>query len=101
MYFGGLTLIVINLGLFGAIAQIIGFILIFRTFLPDLYDYICKIPFIGHYLSNNAVMKRATGCKTFWMVWLETIESDNLKDIAYTIREGYQSKMIKPADIRV
>jgi tripartite-type tricarboxylate transporter receptor subunit TctC len=28
------------------------FILIFRTFLPDFYDYICKLPVVGHYLSN-------------------------------------------------
>ena len=52
IYFGGFLLIVMNLGLFGALAQIAGFILIFRTFLPDLYDYICKVPVIGHYLSS-------------------------------------------------
>ena len=53
VYFGGFLLIVFNFGFFGAIAQIAGFIMIFRTFLPDLYDYICKTPVVGHYLSNN------------------------------------------------
>jgi hypothetical protein len=51
VFFVGLVLIALNFGLFGAIAQIAGFILIFRTFLPDLYDYICKAPIVGHYLS--------------------------------------------------
>lgn len=53
VYFGGLVLIVLNLGFFGAIAQIIGFLLIFRSFLPDLYDYVCKVPFVGKYLSKH------------------------------------------------
>jgi hypothetical protein len=52
IYFAGLILIVINLGFFGAIAQIFGIVLIFRTFLPDLYDYTCKIPLVGKYLST-------------------------------------------------
>lgn len=52
VYFGGLVLIVLNFGFFGAIAQIIGFLLIFRSFLPDLYDYVCKTPFVGKYLSK-------------------------------------------------
>lgn len=34
VYFGGFVLIVLNYGLFGALAQMAGFILIFRTFLP-------------------------------------------------------------------
>ena len=51
MYFSGFLLIVFNFGLFGALAQIAGFVMIFRTFLPDLYDYVCKAPFVGHYLS--------------------------------------------------
>lgn len=53
VYFGGLVLIVLNFGFFGAIAQIIGFLLIFRSFLPDLYDYVCKTPFVGKYLSKS------------------------------------------------
>ena len=52
VFFAGFLLIVLNFGFFGAIAQIGGFILIFRTFLPDLYDYVCKIPVVGNYLST-------------------------------------------------
>ncbi len=52
VYFSGMILIIMNMGFFGAIAQITGFILIFRSFLPDLYEYICKAPFVGKYLSN-------------------------------------------------
>lgn len=44
-------LIAIGMGFFGVIAQIGGFLLIFRSFLPELYDYICKTPVIGPYLS--------------------------------------------------
>lgn len=80
-------LIVFNLGLFGALAQIGGFILIFRTFLPDLYDYICKVPVVGHYLSNLMMMKRVIGFKIFWISWLEIniIEYDCLLEILYQI----------------
>ena len=63
VYFTGFVLIVLNLGLFGAIAQIAGFILIFRTFLPDLYDYICKVPVVGGYLSKQFNIKKAIGFK--------------------------------------
>ena len=61
VYFGGFLLIVINFGFFGAIAQLAGFIMIFRTFLPDLYDYICKVPYVGHYLSTFSIRKKAIG----------------------------------------
>ena len=63
VYFGGFVLIILNFGLFGSLAQIAGFILIFRTFLPDLYDYICKTPVIGSYLSRNGLTKKAIGSK--------------------------------------
>jgi len=78
VYFVGFALICLNFGFFGAIAQLAGFVMIFRTFLPDLYDYICKIPVVGHYLSKNVIIKKAIGCKIFWIVWLgtSTIESD-------------------------
>ena len=52
MFFAGFGLIVMNWGFFGAMLQVFGFIMIFRTFLPDLYEYICKIPFVGGYLSK-------------------------------------------------
>ena len=52
MYFGGLGLIAGNHGFFGAIAQLAGVVMIFRTFLPDLYDYVCRVPVVGKYLSR-------------------------------------------------
>ena len=58
MYFGGFLLILFNFGFFGMIAQTAGFIMIFRTFLPDLYDYVCKAPLVGGYLSNNFLIVR-------------------------------------------
>jgi hypothetical protein len=63
VYFGGLVLIVFNFGFFGAIAQLGGFILIFRTFLPDLYDYVCKVPFVGRYLSTLDMIKKVISSK--------------------------------------
>ncbi len=60
----GLVLVVLNFGFFGAVAQLAGFLLIFRSFLPDLYDYICKTPVIGSYLSTFPPTQRATGCRT-------------------------------------
>lgn len=53
VYFGGFILIILNFTLFGTIAQIFGILLIFRTFLPDLYDYTCRIPLAGKYLSTK------------------------------------------------
>ena len=40
----------------GVVCQIIGFFIIFRSFLPDFYDYICRLPVIGHYLSKTDVI---------------------------------------------
>ena len=71
VYFGGFVLIVLNYGLFGALAQMAGFILIFRTFLPQLYDYICKTPIIGSYLSTSVVRQKVIGYKTFQTGWQE------------------------------
>lgn len=80
-------LIVFNLGLIGALAQIGGFILIFRTFLPDLYDYICKVPVVGHYLSNLIMIKKAIGFKISWIgsPEINIIEYDCLLEILYQI----------------
>lgn len=65
VYFIGFALICINFGFFGAIAQIAGFLMIFRTFLPDLYDYVCKIPVVGHYLSKKCNIKESYWLQNF------------------------------------
>ena len=52
VYFSGFILIIIGIVFIGAIVEIIGFLIIFRQFLPDFYDYVCKTPLIGRYLSN-------------------------------------------------
>ena len=52
IYFSGFILIVIGFSFIGSMIEVIGFLMIFRQFLPDFYDYMCKIPVIGKYLSN-------------------------------------------------
>ena len=37
----------------GTVIQLIGFFIIFKSFLPDIYDYITKLPYVGKYLSLN------------------------------------------------
>jgi hypothetical protein len=51
VYFSGLLLIIVGFSFIGAVAQIGGFFLIFRSFLPDLYDFVCRTPMVGKYLS--------------------------------------------------
>lgn len=53
-----------NFGFFGAVAQVVGILMIFRTFLPDLYDYLTRIPVVGKHLSTSAPTQKATGCRT-------------------------------------
>ncbi len=52
IYFGGLVVIVLGFTIMGVFSQICGFFIIFRSFLPDFYDYICRLPVVGHYLSK-------------------------------------------------
>jgi hypothetical protein len=40
------------MNLIGTLFQLVGFFIIFKSFLPDIYDYITKLPFIGKYLSK-------------------------------------------------
>ena len=58
VYFGGLITIVLGWSFIGAVLQILGFLMIFRTFLPDFYDYICRVPVIGRYLSKKSIQNR-------------------------------------------
>lgn len=51
VYFIGLALIVIQFTFIGTIVQLIGLFIIFRSFLPEFYDYLCRLPFVGSYLS--------------------------------------------------
>jgi hypothetical protein len=69
MYFAGLLLIVGNFGLLGAVAQVAGILMIFRAFLPDLYDYLCRVPVVGKHLSTPSPIQRAIGCRTLWKNW--------------------------------
>ncbi len=71
-FFSGFALIVLNWGFIGALLQVSGFVLIFRTFLPDLYDYICKVPVVGNYLSTSPPKQKATGCKARSTRWPAT-----------------------------
>ena len=52
VYFGGLLVVVFGWTFVGVVCQVVGFFIIFRSFLPDFYDYVCRTPFIGHYLST-------------------------------------------------
>ena len=59
IYFGGLVLIILGWTFFGAILQVAGFFIIFRSFLPDFYDYVCRIPVVGSYLSKFGLIQKA------------------------------------------
>lgn len=52
VYFIGLVLIVLQFTFVGTLVQLIGLFIIFRSFLPDFYDYICRLPVVGSYLSK-------------------------------------------------
>jgi hypothetical protein len=58
IYFSGFMLIVIGFSFLGTVVELIGFLIIFRQFLPDFYDYICKIPVAGKYLSKFRLKSR-------------------------------------------
>ena len=52
VYFGGFLMVVWGWTVVGTLAQIGGFFIIFRSFLPDFYEYVCRLPVVGSYLSN-------------------------------------------------
>ncbi len=52
VYFSGMLLLILGWSFFGMIIQVLGFFLIFRSFLPELYEHLCRTPFIGKYLSR-------------------------------------------------
>lgn len=53
LYFVGLVMILFNLTFPGSLLQLVGFFIIFRMFLPDIYDSITRIPYVGKYLSTD------------------------------------------------
>lgn len=53
VYFIGLSIIVIGFTFVGTVVQLIGLFIIFRSFLPDFYDYLCRLPYVGSYLSTS------------------------------------------------
>lgn len=59
IYFLGLVLIVLQLTFFGTVIQLAGLFIIFRSFLPDFYDYICRLPVVGSYLSSFSIIQKA------------------------------------------
>ena len=58
VYFVGLVLIVLQFTFIGTIVQLVGLFIIFRSFLPDFYDYICRLPVVGSYLSNLFIISQ-------------------------------------------
>lgn len=58
VYFVGLILIWLQFTFIGALVQLTGLFIIFRSFLPEFYDYLCRLPFVGHYLSTTYVIDR-------------------------------------------
>ncbi len=60
----GFVLLLIDLSFLGGLCQLIGFFIIFRSFLPDFYDSLCKLPYAGKYLKSywlQSVLDRASG----------------------------------------
>ncbi|EWS71886.1 Got1/SFT2 family protein (macronuclear) [Tetrahymena thermophila SB210] len=55
VYFGGFAIIVFGFSFIGFCIQMYGLFLLFKTFLPLLYDPICRIPIIGKYFRSDAV----------------------------------------------
>lgn len=59
-YIIGLFLIIfLNMSIIGTLFQLVGFFIIFKSFLPDIYDYITKLPYFGKYLSKNDKIQKA------------------------------------------
>ncbi len=53
LYFLGLVLITLQLTFIGTCVQLCGLFIIFRSFLPDIYDAFTRIPYVGKYLSKR------------------------------------------------
>ena len=56
MYFGGLVLIVMNLNLIGTIVQAVSVFFLFKAYLSTIYDWMCRVPYVGKYLSKCRVI---------------------------------------------
>ena len=52
MYFGGFSLIVMDLSLIGTLVQTVAVFFLFKAYLSTVYDWICRIPYVGKYLSK-------------------------------------------------
>lgn len=53
LYFLGLGLILAHYTISGSLVQLTGLFIIFRSFLPDIYDSFTRIPYVGKYLSKS------------------------------------------------
>lgn len=58
LYFIGLGLILGHYTIIGSLVQLIGLFIIFRSFLPDIYDSFTRIPYVGKYLSSLKVLRQ-------------------------------------------
>ena len=73
VFFSGFILIVIGFSFFGTLLEIAGFLILFRQFLPDFYDYICKVPVVGRYLSKiNCYFRKLLYPKLFGCICRES-----------------------------
>mgnify|MGYP000876436959 FL=1 len=62
LYFLGLLIIVLKVTWLGSLLQLVGLFIIFRPFLPDIYDSITRIPYVGKYLSTSLSYRRKLHC---------------------------------------
>lgn len=51
LYFGGFFLIVMDINLIGTLVQAIAVFFLFKAYLATGYEWICRIPYVGKYLS--------------------------------------------------
>jgi hypothetical protein len=87
LYFAGLVLIFVHITLVGSLVQLIGLFIIFKSFLPDIYDSMTKIPYIGRYLSKHWLIQKATLSRTSSIIYPLTTALhvfDTLCFVAYT-----------------
>jgi hypothetical protein len=58
VYFIGLAMIVLaHLSFFGTLVQAFGLFIIFRGYLSAIYGWVCRVPYVGKYLSKFAPLQ--------------------------------------------
>lgn len=57
VYFMGLAMIVLaHLSFFGTVVQGFGLFIIFRGYLSAIYGWVCRVPYVGKYLSKLGLL---------------------------------------------